>query len=194
VRGGSVGQIQAVRGVGWGGRWCTHFEGQSEEGLTRMTPPWLCASVKGAHRWQATVEVQGGGSLAEEEAGACTVVREALVGPGDDQSGPTMVRSWWKWWWRATGDGSESFEKSLVLLSLINCHISFNFGSSSCPSRNSVSKIRSTSIATMTSFAIARFRYSISQCNSGHMLLVKVALQYFFWLKASATTLALPGW
>jgi hypothetical protein len=72
-----------------------------------------------------------------------------------------------------------SSEKSLVLLSLINCRISFSFASSNCLSRISASKAGSTSIATAASFTIVRLRYLISLCNSGHIILAKVALQYF---------------
>jgi hypothetical protein len=87
-----------------------------------------------------------------------------------------------------------SSEKSLVLLSLINCHISVSLGSSSCPPHISNSKVGSTFIATVRSFTIERLRYSISWRNSGHIRWSNVALQYFFWLKASAMTLTLPGW
>jgi hypothetical protein len=51
----------------------------------------------------------------------------------------------------------------------------------------------STSIVTVALFTIARLRYLISLCNSGCILLGKVALQYFLCLKASAMTLALLG-
>jgi hypothetical protein len=87
-----------------------------------------------------------------------------------------------------------SSEKSLILLSLINCRISFSFGPSNYPSRISASKVCSTSIAITSSFTIARLRYLISLRNSGRILLAKVALQYFLQLKASAMTFSLPGW
>jgi hypothetical protein len=87
-----------------------------------------------------------------------------------------------------------SAEKVLVLLSLINYHISFSFASSNCPSQISASKVGSTSIVTVAPFTIARLIYLISLRNSGCILLAKVALQYFLWLKASAITFALPGW
>jgi hypothetical protein len=72
-----------------------------------------------------------------------------------------------------------SSEKSLVLLSWINYRISFSFVSSNCPSRISASKVGSTSIVSTTSFTIVRLRYLIYLRNSGHILLAKVALQYF---------------
>jgi hypothetical protein len=87
-----------------------------------------------------------------------------------------------------------SYEKALVLLSVINCCISFSFVSSNCPFRISASKVGSTSIAIVASFTIARLRYLISLCNSGRILLAKVVFQYFLWLSASANTLAFPGW
>jgi hypothetical protein len=87
-----------------------------------------------------------------------------------------------------------SSKKSLVLLSLINYRISFSFASSNCPSRISASKVGSTSIVTATSFTIVRLRYLISLRNSSHILVAKVALQYFLRLKASAMTFTLPGW
>jgi hypothetical protein len=87
-----------------------------------------------------------------------------------------------------------SSEKVLVLLSLINCRISFSFVSSNCPFRIYASKVGSTSITIVASFTIAKLRYLISLCNSGHILLAKDALQYFLWLSVSATTLAFPGW
>jgi hypothetical protein len=87
-----------------------------------------------------------------------------------------------------------SSRKALVLLSLINCRISFSFASSNFPFRIFASKVGLTSIATVVSFTIARLRYLISLCNSGHILLAKVALQYLLRLSASATTLAFPGW
>jgi hypothetical protein len=86
-----------------------------------------------------------------------------------------------------------SFEKSLVLLSLINCLISFNFASSNSPSQISASKVGSTYIVTVASFTIVRLRYLISLHNSGRILLAKVALQYFLRLSASSTTLAFLG-
>jgi hypothetical protein len=85
-------------------------------------------------------------------------------------------------------------KKALVLLSLINCRISYSFASSNCPFQIFSSKVGSTSIATVASFTIARLRYLISLCNYGRILLAKVALQYFLWLSASPTTLASPGW
>jgi hypothetical protein len=87
-----------------------------------------------------------------------------------------------------------SSEKSLVLLSQINCHISFNFASFNWPSRISASRVGSTSIVTVASFTIPRLRYSISLHSFGRILLAKVVLQYFLWLSASTTTLAFAGW
>jgi hypothetical protein len=87
-----------------------------------------------------------------------------------------------------------SSRKALVLLSLINCRISFSFASSNCPFQISTSKVGSTSIATVVSFTIARLRYLISIYNSGRSLLAKVALQYFLRQSASATMLAFPRW
>jgi hypothetical protein len=87
-----------------------------------------------------------------------------------------------------------SSEKSLVLLSLINCHISFSFASSNYPFWISTSKVGLTSIVTVTSFTIARLRYLISLRNYGCIIMANVALQYFLWLMALAMTLNLPGW
>jgi hypothetical protein len=86
-----------------------------------------------------------------------------------------------------------SSEKSLVLLYLINCHISFSFASSNWPSRISASIFDLTSIIIVASFTIPRLRYSISLHNSGRIILAKVVLQYISWLSVSATTLAFPG-
>jgi hypothetical protein len=72
--------------------------------------------------------------------------------------------------------------------------VSFSFVSCNCPFQISASKVGSTSIVTVASFTIARIRYLISLFNSGHILLAKVALQYFLRLTASATTLSFPGW
>jgi hypothetical protein len=87
---------------------------------------------------------------------------------------------------------SLSSKKALVMLSLINCRISYSFASSNCP-QISTSKVSSTSIVSVASFIIARLRYLISLCNSGCILLAKVALLYFLRLQVSAIALALPG-
>jgi hypothetical protein len=87
-----------------------------------------------------------------------------------------------------------SLVKSLVLFSFISCRISLSFPSSSWAFLISDSNVGSTSIAIVASFTIARLWYLISWHSSGRILLAKVVLQYFLWLKASATTLAFPGW
>jgi hypothetical protein len=69
-----------------------------------------------------------------------------------------------------------SSKKALALLSLVNCHISYSFASSSCLSQISTSKVGSTSIMTVASFTIVRLRYLISLRNSGCIHLAKVAL------------------
>jgi hypothetical protein len=76
-----------------------------------------------------------------------------------------------------------SLKKSLILLSLINCCISINFRSSSCPSCISPSKLHLTSIAIMVPFTIAWLRYSISRHNFGRILLGKLVLHYPFGLR-----------
>jgi hypothetical protein len=45
------------------------------------------------------------GLTSGDNSGAHTVLGEASVGPGDGPSGPTMVRSQRKQWWRGTGNG-----------------------------------------------------------------------------------------
>jgi hypothetical protein len=89
---------------------------------------------------------------------------------------------------------SLSSEKSLVLLSRINCHISFSFACSNWPSLISTSSVGSTFLVTEASFTIPWLRYSISLRSSSRILLANVALQYFLRLSASATTLTFPGW
>jgi hypothetical protein len=87
-----------------------------------------------------------------------------------------------------------SSEKSLVLLSRINCYMYFNFASSNWPSWISASRVGSTSVVTLALFTIPRLRYSICLRNSVCILLVKVALQYFLRHSAFATTLAFSEW
>jgi hypothetical protein len=68
VRGGGGDLIPVADTAGWWGnrsrrwpvRWCIHFGGRSEEGLTGTTPR-LCASVKGAQWRQVIGEAERGG-------------------------------------------------------------------------------------------------------------------------------------